>query len=154
MTTYHSSLPLYLDADNCEHPEPPEPDVDDDSTAWDEWHDDHPNSSGPDGEPICMLTELAERWCPACTAEAREHEDLPGHEYVECRIPSDSQPRALAMRARPAGDRLNDRMTRQIEQGAWCESCGGPVGDSQARDTEGLPLCVNCTSASAAVTET
>jgi hypothetical protein len=81
----HGSLPLYQSADYCGHDEPPEPGLLDDSTGWDDWQEDHPSSSGFNGEPICLLTPAGE-FCPACTVEAREDEDLPLDEYVPCRL--------------------------------------------------------------------
>jgi hypothetical protein len=78
----HGSFPIYLNADNCEHVEPPE--LGDDyggaGCAWDAYHADHPNSRDI-GEPVCILTEIGS-YCPACTDEG----DLPTGEYVECRL--------------------------------------------------------------------
>ena len=81
----HGSLPLYQSADYCGHGDPPPESEDDGNAAWDAYHDNHPNSSGFDGEPICLLTPAGE-FCPACTDVAREEEDLPLDEYMECRL--------------------------------------------------------------------
>ncbi len=84
----HGSLPLYESAGYCGHTAPPEPgpgDGDDVADAWDAYRDDHPNSEGFGAEPICLLTPGG-TFCPACTEEAREEEDLPVDEYVTCRL--------------------------------------------------------------------
>jgi hypothetical protein len=84
----HGNVPLFLFAEGCEHPEPPEPDSDwsRDDPAWrphDEWHADH--QMGPDGDRICLLTQVGSG-CPACTDEARDGLDLPSGEFVECQM--------------------------------------------------------------------
>jgi hypothetical protein len=89
-TADHGNIPLFMFADNCDHPEPPEPDRDwsRDDPAWranDEWHTDH--QMGREGEPICFLTPFGSG-CPACTEAARDEEDLPLGEYVTCRVVS------------------------------------------------------------------
>ena len=82
-TTTHNALPVYLFADNCEHPEPPE-----DAPERDVWDDDHPY--GIEGEPICLLTLMDGTYCPACTEVAAEEEDLPPGEYVACRVTAET----------------------------------------------------------------
>jgi hypothetical protein len=44
---------MYANADNCGHPMP---DPEHEHEAWDAWYDDHPESSTPDVEHICLLT--------------------------------------------------------------------------------------------------
>ena len=81
----HGSEPLYENADHCKHVAPPEPGAGDDSTAWDDYQDDHPSGGGLNGETCCLLTR-AGVFCPACTQQARDGEDLPTDEYVACRL--------------------------------------------------------------------
>jgi hypothetical protein len=82
----HGSETFYAGADFCGHVQPDEPEsADADWTAWEAWVEDHPNSAGPNGEPICLDTPDG-TFCPACTAEAQENEDLPEGEFVTCRL--------------------------------------------------------------------
>lgn len=61
----HEPMPMYRDAENCGHQEPPE--GGDGYTAWDEWGDNHPYGTGPSaGDRICMLTQVGTA-CPACS---------------------------------------------------------------------------------------
>lgn len=84
----HERVAVYAYADNCDHPEPDEPDgdwspADPAMKAYDDWVSDHP--SGADGERVCLASLLL-YGCRACTDEARDKEDLPKGEYVECRL--------------------------------------------------------------------
>ena len=82
----HGSEQLFMGADYCGHIRPDEPKTADaDWTAWEAWAEDHPNSAGPNGEPICLDSPDG-TFCPACTDEARENEDLPEDEFVMCRL--------------------------------------------------------------------
>lgn len=75
-TAAHEPVQLYLWADSCPHPAPPEPVFtgDDPAGLWDAWVDDHPYDS--DGEErICLLTPAGTR-CPACS-DAAGGEDTP-----------------------------------------------------------------------------
>lgn len=83
----HGRIPVYRHADNCDHPEPPEPEDDNaDWTARDDWENDHPSCRGEDGgEPVCLSSQIG--WfCPACTEAARADRDLPMGEHVECAL--------------------------------------------------------------------
>lgn len=83
--TKHGSEPLFRDAGNCGHPEPPQPGHGYDADgAWSEWDADHPGSADL-RERICLLTPVGSA-CPACTDEARDEEDLPEDDYVTCRV--------------------------------------------------------------------
>jgi hypothetical protein len=82
----HEPSPLYVLAENCDHIEPPEPAAGvDDGNAWDAYQDDHPVRYEP-GERICLLTESPTetgRYCPACTAYAREEFGLASDAYID-----------------------------------------------------------------------
>ena len=79
--TKHEAIPLYRNADNCDHPEP-----DEDTPEWEEWDTDH--QYGREGERLCAFSPLGRTACLACTEVAAEEEDLPMGEYVACRLAS------------------------------------------------------------------
>lgn len=84
MSTPHGNVPLFLLAECCGHPEPPElgSDWSGDDPGWranDEWHADHQMSQS--GERICILTADGSG-CLACTEES----DLPEGEFMECQL--------------------------------------------------------------------
>lgn len=67
----HEPMPMYRNAEGCDHPEPAEPGEGGDQDAlrgWDEWDDNHQYGTGSSaGERICLLTQIGTA-CPACSA--------------------------------------------------------------------------------------
>jgi hypothetical protein len=77
----HTDCPVFIGADECDHPEPdvPLPGCAGQS-AWDTWDGDHPLGAGDVGR-ICLLTEIG-RYCPACTQIVYEDDPI-GDSYVD-----------------------------------------------------------------------
>lgn len=77
----HTDSPVFIGADECDHPEPH---VSLPGCAgqavWDTWNDDHPLGAGDVGR-ICLLTEIG-RYCPACTQLVYEDDPI-GDSYVD-----------------------------------------------------------------------
>jgi hypothetical protein len=72
----HDNLPVFISADECDHPEPSGIDP----AALREWDADHPLGAGDVGR-ICVLTDIG-RYCPACTLLVYE-DDPVGDSYVD-----------------------------------------------------------------------
>lgn len=73
----HEPAPIYLFADNCDHPEPD----DSESRAWSDWEADHTESRDT-GERICTLTPIGS-FCPACTDYARKEFELAPDGFID-----------------------------------------------------------------------
>lgn len=72
----HEPAPLFRNADNCDHPEPPE----EDTEKWSDWDATHP-ACRDIGERVCELTPEGS-FCPACTDYAHNEFALAWDEYI------------------------------------------------------------------------
>lgn len=86
----HAVIPIFWMAADCGHPEP----ADDSTAAWVDWDADHPYSI--EGERLCLLSPLPGSFCPACTDQVADVEDLPAGEMVACRLPGGPGPAGQA----------------------------------------------------------
>jgi hypothetical protein len=76
----HTDSPVYMGADECDHPEPAvSAPLRAWQAEWDAWSADHPLGAGDVGR-ICLRTEVG-RYCPACTQLVYEDDPI-GDSYV------------------------------------------------------------------------